>query len=71
MAMHYQGFDVVVYEKVGEFGRLGDSLGLGENALKLLKRWGMKPNRQADCRGGSTDCCYWKQVAHDDYTTMV
>jgi salicylate hydroxylase len=40
MAMHYQGFDVVMYEKVREFGRLGDSLGLGENALKLLRRWG-------------------------------
>jgi salicylate hydroxylase len=30
MAMHYQGFDVVVYEKAREFGCLGDSLGLGE-----------------------------------------
>lgn len=41
MAMHYQGFDVEVYEKVRQFGRLGDSLGLGENALKLLQRWGL------------------------------
>src|SRR5579862_1361953 len=40
MAMHYQGFEVVMYEKVRKFQRLGDSLGLGENALKLLKRWG-------------------------------
>jgi len=28
-----------VYEKVRKFMRLGDSLGLGENALKLLDRW--------------------------------
>ena len=41
MAMHYQGFDVEVYEKVRQFQRLGDSLGLGENALKLLQRWGL------------------------------
>lgn len=41
MAMHYQGFEVVIFEKVREFMRLGDSLGLGENALKLLKRWGL------------------------------
>jgi 2-polyprenyl-6-methoxyphenol hydroxylase-like FAD-dependent oxidoreductase len=41
MAMHYQGFDVVMYEKIREFQRLGDSLGLGENALKLLRRWGV------------------------------
>jgi len=40
MAMHYQGFDVVMYEKIKKFQRLGDSLGLGENALKLLRRWG-------------------------------
>jgi hypothetical protein len=41
MAMHLQGFDVVIYEKIRKFQRLGDSLGLGENALKLLKRWGI------------------------------
>ncbi|KAG4432777.1 hypothetical protein IFR05_011742 [Cadophora sp. M221] len=41
MAMHYQGFDVQVFEKVHNFGRLGDSLGLGENALRLLQRWGL------------------------------
>jgi len=41
MAMKAQGFEVEVYEKVREFLRLGDSLGLGENALKLLKRWGL------------------------------
>ena len=40
MAMHHQGFQVSVFEKVREFQRLGDSLGLGENALRLLKRWG-------------------------------
>lgn len=37
--MHHAGFEVVVFEKVREFLRLGDSLGLGENALKLLDRW--------------------------------
>jgi salicylate hydroxylase len=37
--MRFAGFDVVVFEKVREFARLGDSLGLGENALKLLDRW--------------------------------
>jgi 2-polyprenyl-6-methoxyphenol hydroxylase-like FAD-dependent oxidoreductase len=41
MAMHYQGFDVSIYEKVHKFQRLGDSLGLGENALRLLQRWGL------------------------------
>lgn len=37
--MHHAGFEVVVFEKVREFLRLGDSLGLGENAFKLLDRW--------------------------------
>jgi salicylate hydroxylase len=41
MAMHAQGFQVEIFEKVREFLRLGDSLGLGENALRLLKRWGL------------------------------
>lgn len=31
---------MTVYEKLRGFRRLGDSLGLGENALKLLRRWG-------------------------------
>lgn len=31
---------MTVYEKLTTFRRLGDSLGLGENALKLLRRWG-------------------------------
>lgn len=31
---------MIVYEKLTKFRRLGDSLGLGENALKLLQRWG-------------------------------
>ena len=31
---------MVIYEKLTNFRRLGDSLGLGENALKLLQRWG-------------------------------
>jgi salicylate hydroxylase len=37
--MKHAGFDVIVFEKVRKFDRLGDSLGLGENALKLLERW--------------------------------
>ena len=40
LAFHAQGFDVTVYERLPQFRRLGDSLGLGENALKLLRRWG-------------------------------
>lgn len=31
---------MVIFEKLTKFRRLGDSLGLGENALKLLRRWG-------------------------------
>ncbi|KUI71991.1 6-hydroxynicotinate 3-monooxygenase [Cytospora mali] len=38
--MKHHGHDVVLYEKLNIFRRLGDSLGLGENALKLLQRWG-------------------------------
>ncbi len=37
--MHNAGFEVSVYEKIHKFQRLGDSLGLGENALLLLERW--------------------------------
>jgi salicylate hydroxylase len=37
--MSHAGFNVTMYEKVRQFSRLGDSLGLGENALKLLDRW--------------------------------
>lgn len=41
IALHHHGYRVLcVLDKVREFGRLGDSLGLGENAFKLLKRWG-------------------------------
>ncbi|GAA5908588.1 hypothetical protein JCM6882_003685 [Rhodosporidiobolus microsporus] len=42
MAMHHAGFEVVVYEKIRKFLRLGDSLGVGENALRLLTRWGAR-----------------------------
>jgi salicylate hydroxylase len=38
--MKHHGHSVAIYEKLGSFKRLGDSLGLGENALKLLERWG-------------------------------
>ena len=41
MAMHAQGFQVEIFEKVRQFLRLGVSLGLGENALRLLERWGL------------------------------
>jgi salicylate hydroxylase len=40
LALKHQGFNVTVYERLKQFRRLGDSLGLGENALKLLRRWG-------------------------------
>ncbi|KAK3938071.1 6-hydroxynicotinate 3-monooxygenase [Diplogelasinospora grovesii] len=41
VAMHHHGHEVVaVLDKVRSFNRLGDSLGLGENAYKLLARWG-------------------------------
>ncbi|ORY69048.1 salicylate hydroxylase [Pseudomassariella vexata] len=40
LAMKHHGHEVIVYEKLTTFRRLGDSLGLGENALKLLERWG-------------------------------
>ncbi|KDQ57616.1 hypothetical protein JAAARDRAFT_193917 [Jaapia argillacea MUCL 33604] len=41
LAMHYAGFEVTIFEKIRKFDRLGDSLGLGENALRLLARWGL------------------------------
>jgi salicylate hydroxylase len=42
LALRHHGHQVVIYERLKGFKRLGDSLGLGENALKLLKRWGGK-----------------------------
>ena len=38
LAMHHAGFAVRVFDRVRHFQRLGDSLGLGENALLLLDR---------------------------------
>jgi salicylate hydroxylase len=35
------GFHVTIFERLRNFQRLGDSLGLGENALRLLARWGL------------------------------
>ncbi|KAJ9161044.1 FAD/NAD(P)-binding domain-containing protein [Coniochaeta hoffmannii] len=40
LALKHHGHEVVIYERLRGFKRLGDSLGLGENALKLLERWG-------------------------------
>ncbi|KAI0149472.1 salicylate hydroxylase [Xylariaceae sp. FL1272] len=40
LALKHHGHSVTIYEKLRTFRRLGDSLGLGENALKLLERWG-------------------------------
>ncbi|KAI1323625.1 salicylate hydroxylase [Xylariaceae sp. FL0255] len=40
LALKHHGHSTIIYEKVRSFRRLGDSLGLGENALKLLARWG-------------------------------
>ncbi|KAF1962285.1 FAD/NAD(P)-binding domain-containing protein, partial [Byssothecium circinans] len=45
LALHHHGHNVLcVLDKVREFGRLGDSLGLGENAFKLLAKWGCEVN---------------------------
>lgn len=41
LALHHHGHKVLcVLDKVREFGRLGDSLGLGQNAFNLLAKWG-------------------------------
>ncbi|KAI8946512.1 salicylate hydroxylase [Xylaria longipes] len=40
LALKHHGHSVIIYERLRTFRRLGDSLGLGENALKLLERWG-------------------------------
>lgn len=40
LALKHHGHSVVIHEKLKTFRRLGDSLGFGENALKLLARWG-------------------------------
>ncbi|KAF2965860.1 hypothetical protein GQX73_g7749 [Xylaria multiplex] len=40
LALKHHGHSVTIYERLRTFRRLGDSLGLGENALKLLERWG-------------------------------
>jgi salicylate hydroxylase len=40
LALKHHGHQVTIYERLRGFKRLGDSLGLGENALKLLDRWG-------------------------------
>jgi salicylate hydroxylase len=37
---HHSHRVLCVLDKAREFGRLGDSLGLGENAFKLLAKWG-------------------------------
>lgn len=42
LALKHHGHEVVVFERLKQFKRLGDSLGFGENALKLLDRWGGK-----------------------------
>lgn len=41
LALHHHGHHVLcVVDKVRSFTRLGDSLGLGENAFTLLRKWG-------------------------------
>lgn len=47
LALKHHGHDVRICEKLASFRRLGDSLGLGENALKLLRRWGGEALRGA------------------------
>ncbi|KAF2470040.1 FAD/NAD(P)-binding domain-containing protein [Lindgomyces ingoldianus] len=40
IALHHHGHRVLcVLDKVRQFGRLGDSLGLGDNAFSLLEKW--------------------------------
>lgn len=39
---HHPSAQIIVFEKVRQFQRLGDSLGLGENALKLLRKWTLR-----------------------------
>jgi len=52
IACHRQGFEVIVFEQAPEFRRacsfiflltiqLGDSIGFGPNASRLLFRWGL------------------------------
>lgn len=53
LALQAQGFEVTVYERLREFRRLGDSLGLGENALRLLQRWGGQKMYDALCAIGN------------------
>lgn len=45
---HRQGHDVVVYEKFPELKVLGDGLGLGSNAGRIIHRWGKHPGEVAD-----------------------
>ncbi|CAK7222051.1 hypothetical protein SBRCBS47491_004737 [Sporothrix bragantina] len=41
IACRRQGFDVIIYDQVKEFLRIGDSIGLGSNTSRLLHRWGV------------------------------
>ncbi|KAH7155949.1 salicylate hydroxylase [Dactylonectria macrodidyma] len=41
IACHRRGFDVMVLEQAREFLRIGDSIGLGSNSARLLRRWGL------------------------------
>ncbi|KAL5450290.1 hypothetical protein PMIN07_001287 [Paraphaeosphaeria minitans] len=41
LALHHHGHNVLcILDKVRSFSRLGDSLGLGQNAFDLLAKWG-------------------------------
>lgn len=41
IACRRQGFDVIVFDQVEEFLRIGDSIGFGSNSARLLYRWGV------------------------------
>ncbi|PNS15936.1 Ubiquinone biosynthesis monooxygenase COQ6, mitochondrial [Sphaceloma murrayae] len=47
IACRRRGFEVVVYEQVKEFARLGDSIGFGPNSARLFRRWGVYPEMEA------------------------
>ncbi|KAK5626941.1 hypothetical protein RRF57_002656 [Xylaria bambusicola] len=40
LTLKHHGHSVIIYERLRVFRRLGDSLNLSKNALKLLERWG-------------------------------
>ncbi|KAI9754763.1 MAG: hypothetical protein M4579_004548 [Chaenotheca gracillima] len=54
---HHPDMQITVLEKVRQFNRLGDSLGLGFNAFRLLKRWGCDTDQLKDIGNQSPTMC--------------